>query len=251
MSPNTKAFTLLELLLAVILMGFLLAVVAGIVHGVLASAGGVSAAIGDDASAAEIEDVIAEDLAFVIVPKKDGALTVKDEGGGMSSLGFYSACGPKTAWGDAVLTVHRVEYSVKPTLRGGRGLFRREQPLVKTSGAYYDSGVLLAGDVASFFVEAYDGAEWRTQWPPDKGGPLPAFLRVTIVIAPAGGSRRTIFVESAPAVESASRPEPERRSSGSKPQLAASQKPAAGQPSGGAQELPSDEGGNSAQEPNE
>jgi prepilin-type N-terminal cleavage/methylation domain-containing protein len=209
-----SAFTLVELLLSVVLLAVILAVTASVLSGVLTGVGIVGAGESLDNLVGAVDDLLSEDLAFLTAPAKNGNLTIRSDSSGTTSFTFYSACGARTAWGDAPVLIHKITYQVKPTAYAKKGLFRGEEPLVKTSGAYYDAPVLLTDDVTSFTVEGFDGKEWHPGWPLESGADLPALLRIHIEIEPARGVKRTVTIESAPAIESHPKPEEERRASG-------------------------------------
>jgi len=241
MSRRTTGFTLLELLLSVTLLAVLVTAVGAMITGVLGGAGRINAAVEEDAAAAEIEDLIADDLGFLAAPVKppgSGAapasstapsstassssahgifarppVSIRADAGG-SSMSFFSAAGSKTAWGDIATQIHRVEYSLRPSPVTGQALFRWEEPIVKTEGAYYDQAVLVAEGVTAFKVEGFDGRDWRDEWPAQGAGALPLLIRVSIDLARADGGTRKLLVESAPGIEFAVRPEAERRASG-------------------------------------
>jgi len=236
-----SAFTLIELLLSVILLAVILAVAAGVLSGILAGIGTVGAGEGLDNLVGTVDDCISEDLAFISAPGKSGNLTIRSDSGGTTSFTFYSACGAKTAWGDTPVLIHKITYQVKPTAYATKGLFRGEEPLVKTRDAYYDAPVLLSDDVTSFSVEASDGETWHPAWPLESGADLPALLRIHIVIAPAPGVKRTVTIESAPAIEAHAKPEAERRASG------AAGKPASKARRTGKTDVPNAPGGDGAE----
>jgi prepilin-type N-terminal cleavage/methylation domain-containing protein len=210
-------FTLLELMLAVVVMALVMSIVAAVISGVLGGSVSVAESLSADAAGGEIEDIIAGDLAFLTAPAKDGGVEIREEGGGISSLSFYSACGSRTAWsasGDVPVTIHHVTYEVKTMPSGAKTLFRGEEPLVATRDAYYDAPVVLADSISGFTVEATDGQEWYPKWPAGRGGPVPAMFRVRVEFAEPGGATRSLVIESAPAIEVAPKPEAERRASG-------------------------------------
>ena len=206
--------TLLEILLAVTLLAVMLAAAAGMISGVLGGVGTAGRSIEYDNMTGEIEDIIADDLAFLVEPTKEGSIAIKEDGPGSWTMSFYSACGPKAAWGETPVTIHRVSYQVKPLVHGGKGLFRGEEPLVVTQEAYYDEPLLLAEGVSRFEVAAFDGKEWQGEWPVEGGGPLPVMFSVRLELTMSDGSARTVLVESAPGIETAVKPEESRRASG-------------------------------------
>lgn len=231
-------FTLIELLLSAVLLGCVLAASAAMMASVVAGAAQVGEKLIDDNSSGEVEDIIAGDLAFLVAPVKERIVEIETQGEGDSALSFYSACGPKTAWGDTPVTIHRVTYRVK-ALRGGRkGLFRGEEPIAKTKDAYYDVPVLVADNVKSFRVQGYHQGGWSGQWPGEKGGGMPQLVRVDLVLGLADGGERELLIESAPSIELIAKPEAERRASGSTP---APQSPS---PAAGANRAPRRRSGN-------
>lgn len=214
MPKSNSGFTLLELLLSAALMAFVLAVAAGMISGVIGGSIRISERVNEDSAAGEIEDVIADDLAFMVAPKKEGVVELRKEGEGDSYFSFYSACGAKTAWGTVPVTIHRVTYQVKPLPGGGKGLFRGEEPIANTKDAYYDAPLLVADRVRSFVVEGRAMNAWSPVWPAEKGGPMPALIRAELNLEGRDGQTRIILVEAVPAAELLVKPEAERRASG-------------------------------------
>lgn len=194
-------FTLIELILAVTILALIFTVVGGVLTTVLGGAANAEAALGADALAAEVEEVIAGDLAFLVLAGEYEPLVAREEYPGFSTLSFHSAAGSKTGWGEIVTSIHRVTYLVEPRPDGSKALFRDEEPLVATRGSYYEGPVLLADNVTLFSVEAYDGTEWKNKWPYDESGPLPAMVRISIDLEVGEGLTRRLLVESLPPVE--------------------------------------------------
>jgi prepilin-type N-terminal cleavage/methylation domain-containing protein len=216
-SRHTGGFTLLELLLAVTLLGLVFAVVAGIISSVLSGSTRVSESLSQDSVAGEVEDVIADDLAFMTSVTDKPPFSSSQDTSTFAKLAFYTSAGAKTAWADATMPIppiHQVTYEVQPLPSGGRGLFRGEKPLVESPDVYYDAPLLLAGNVSLFKVEAYDGQKWQSEWPFEGGAPLPALIRISIDIDLPNGTKRQLYVESVPPIEYGGRPQEERRASG-------------------------------------
>jgi len=197
---STTGFTLLEVVCAVLVLAFLLAVTAGIVSGVLLGARRVEEKVSRELELAEAEDIIAEDLAFLAVPSGLPGSPFRLEGVGDARLTFFTAVGSRTAWGEIATPLHRVTYATGPLRGGGTGLFRREVPVVETPGAVYDDAVLLVEGVSSFTVEVYDGREWLDSWIAGPSSGLPLLIRVTVAIKGDGGSQEAIYVESSPQI---------------------------------------------------
>ncbi len=207
------ALTLLELVLALSVLALILAVVAGIFHTVVLGSIRVEAASDEDLLLGEVDDLLADDLAFLTILPDVPPVTLND-GDGDSYLAFYTSAGSKSAWGDIATPVHLVTYRVGPLSSGGKGLFRHESPLVETDKAYYDDPVLVIGSVLSFTARATDGLDWFTNWSARGETGLPLLLSLTVEVSRPDGSTKTIFVESAPHVEFIIRPKAERASSG-------------------------------------
>lgn len=211
---HAGGFTLIEMLLAVTLLAVVFAVVSGAITAVLAGSSRVTEAMGQDSVAGEVEDVIADDLAFMTAPTEQQPFTIKQGSSSSATMTFYTSAGSKTAWGEVTTPIHTVTYEVQPIAGGGKGLFRGEKPIIESADVYYDAPLLLADNVTLFKVEAYDGQEWKDEWPVESGAKLPALISVYIDIQLADGSTRQLYVESAPPIEYNMRPQQERRSSG-------------------------------------
>ncbi len=215
-SRARRGFTLLELILAVTIMALIMAVVAGVIAGVIVGSRRVGEKVDRDLLAGEIDDLIADDLAFIAVPCREQAFTITKKPDGNSFLTFYSAAGAKAAWGKLATPMHVVTYSVEPLSRGGKGLFREEVPIIASDDAYYDGALLVAGAIGTFHVEAFDGSRWHSRWPDEGTAGLPVLIRVALALEEPGKAARTIFVECAPSVEYVVRPGAPSASSGSK-----------------------------------
>jgi hypothetical protein len=211
---GARGFTLLEVLLAATLTALIFAVVASIIAAVMGGTSRVSAAVSEDNSGGEVEDVIADDLAFLTAITDKPPFSMKVGSGNATSFSFYTSAGSKTAWGMVATPIHIVTYEVKPMPSGGKGLYRGEKPLIETADAYYDAPLLLAENVTMFKAEAYDGQKWHNAWPDSGTSPLPALIRVYIDLQTVDGRTKQLYVESAPPVEYGSRPQEERRASG-------------------------------------
>ncbi len=203
MIKRRNGFTLVEVVVASVMLALVMGAVAAMVAGTLVAAARVSAVLDSDLAVAEAEDLIADDLVFMAAVPGETSFSLGSSGGN-SLLTFYSAAGAKAAWGNVATPLHAVSYAVLSSPDGARGLFRREQPLVETAGAYYDGDLLLVEDVRSFSVRVFDGAEWHEEWPSgDALRTLPVLVRLEVVFTDAGGSLRSIYVEAAPHVEDA------------------------------------------------
>jgi len=203
MNSARRGFTLVEVLAASVMLALVMGAVAAVVAGTLGGAARVERALDSDLALAEAEEVMADDLAFISALPGRVSFSLAEGPGGDSVLVFWSAAGAKAAWGDVATPLHSVTYSVGSTGGGDRVLFRGERPLVKTDGAYYDDPLALIENVDYFSVEAFDGFEWHDEWPAGETGlTLPLLVRARAVLAEAGGSARSIYVETAPHVES-------------------------------------------------
>jgi len=212
---SAAAFTLLEVLVAVIMLGALMAAAAGLVGVVLVGSRRVDETIDADLAVAEADEIIADDLAFLAAIPGKPPIVLRERSDGASYVSFYSAAGAKAAWGELAVPVHLVTYMVEPIAGGsGKGLFRLEEPLVEWKGSYYDSALLLVGPVESMTVEAYDGEAWHTVWPDAGASGMPVLIRLTVTFPGDEEGARHIYVETAPSVECVTKPQAERRASG-------------------------------------
>ncbi|MHC4714000.1 MAG: PulJ/GspJ family protein [Planctomycetota bacterium] len=211
------AFTLIEILVAVVMLGAIMAAAAGLVGGVLVGTRRVEETIDADLALAEADEIIADDLAFIVAVPGTAPFTSRGRADGSSVVSFYTVAGAKAAWGEVATPVHVVTYSVETLRGGGKGLFRAEEPLVVSKDVFYDEPLLLIAPVENLFVEAFDGDEWHDEWPEVGAAGLPTLVRVTVTF-PGEEEEwgRSIYVESAPAVEFIVKPQAERRASGRK-----------------------------------
>lgn len=197
-----EGFTLVEVVVASVVLALVMASVAAIVGGTLLGARRVEIALDADLAVAEAEDLIADDLAFMCAMPGRASFRVDEGSAGDAVLTFWSAAGAKAAWGEVVTPIHSVSYHVAPMPDGGTGLLRREQPLVESLDAYYDDALLVIEGVEGFTVEAFDGSEWHAKWPAGETAlSIPILVRAQVTLIGEGGSARTIYVEAAPHVE--------------------------------------------------
>lgn len=207
MNPATKnrrrsgGFTLVEVVVSGIVLAMISTIVAGFVGGVLSGSRRVSRAVESDARLGEIEDLLADDLAFLVVDPDRRPLGIVKSGAGVRMLIFHTAAGAKAAWGEVATPVHEVTYTIGAAADGTQGLFRSEVPPFESMRVHYDGGILVAGGVVSFEVEVFDGEEWYDTWPVGDAEGLPALISLELVLMGDDGIQRTVFVESAPAVE--------------------------------------------------
>lgn len=215
MCPMTKnrkrfrGFTLVELMVSAIVLAMVSTMVAAFVGGVLTGSRRVIRAVESDAWLGEIEELLADDLAFLVVDPDRSPIVIVKDGAGVRMLIFHTAAGAKAAWGEVATPVHEVTYTIGAAAGGTQGLFRTERPPFESRGVHYDGGILVADGVVSFDVEVFDGEEWHDTWPVGDAEGLPALISLELVLVGDDGVVRTIFVESAPAVEFIKRVEQE------------------------------------------
>jgi hypothetical protein len=166
-----------------------------------------------DAVAGEVDEIIAGDLAFLAAVDDASPVRISEKANGASTLVFHSAVGSRTAWGEPATPLHRITYLVDRMPDGRLGLFRGEEPIVETPGAYYGPPLLVVGGVSSFVVEASNGSDDFAVWPAEGAEGIPVLITVTVVFSNENGGR-TVFIESCPPVDTLDRPKAVRWTDG-------------------------------------
>jgi prepilin-type N-terminal cleavage/methylation domain-containing protein len=180
---RSRAFTLLETLLAVTLMAVVAAAAYGLLHGGMTARRVVNQGAVEGRSLALALDQVARCVESATGPRGvlAGEFTGDDLADGVHDvLTFHcvlDALGSE--WGD----VRRVRFFVEPDDSGSPCLYRGlTSNLLSTTTAAEDVQVLCR-DVAGFDVEYFDGQDWLESWnSSENGNRLPAAVRVSLEV---------------------------------------------------------------------
>jgi prepilin-type N-terminal cleavage/methylation domain-containing protein len=186
--PGRAGFTLVEVLLALALMGIVLAAAHEVLTSTVRRTDMVLRGADRRVAAGTLADVLAGDLAG-LYPRKGAApsftlsLPLGVAGSGME-LAFDTSTPALGLPQGQVPEVRRVTYhlAASQATPGTYALWRavadypsKQKPL--------DKGALLADGLSTFEASAFDGAQWVNQWPKGEGTGLPAGVRLSFGLA--------------------------------------------------------------------
>ena len=177
-------FTLVEVLLALAVMGIVLAAGHEFLSSTVRRTDAVQADGDRRAAAATLADVLRRDLSG-IYPREGTApplvltLPLGVAGSGMT-LSFDTASPALDLPGDEEPDVRRVVYSLEPS-QAQPGTYAVYRAVIDYPAPQHDAGrgQLLADGLSAFEVGAFDGSQWRTRWPLGEASGLPTGVRVT------------------------------------------------------------------------
>jgi len=192
---STRAFTLLEIMLALAISGVVLAAVGGVFFSALKLRDRTAAMLDQTAPLYQAIAVIRRDFQGALPPGAAAIPTAGDfksapqGGGGTSSsyrLQLYTTSGilnEDDPWGD----VQQVIYELRdPTdhRQNGKDLVRAVSRNVLASGAQEATELPLLSNVQSLEFSCYDGTDWRDSWDTSIGNTnLPVAVRVRVRLA--------------------------------------------------------------------
>ena len=200
---KSKAFTLLEVLIAVAIFSIVLAAMNAVFYGAIKlrnkSTENIEAALPIERALA----IIKRDLAGIVPPSGplSGVLqttaTTNTVLPGQMSPDFFTATGivdDTAPWGD----IQKISYVLANSTDGtaGKNLFRAvSRNLLATQPEIPPQQFLLSG-VQNLFFYFYDGAQWQTAWDSAATTNLPLAIKVQIQLAPKNSANA--LVENAP-----------------------------------------------------
>ena len=190
--PHRSGMTLIELILAIAIASLVISLVLTVYRTVsVTMLGQEERRRGADAVADAVER-IARDLVCTFAPKSDNScLFVLDRGAPASKSPHLSFCAAVVPEGETDLRwfdLHRVTYRVD--VEGGSApvLLRESRPLSGPGALAPAVTNVLAREVESFRVFAYDGTEWKDDWPPGLAG-CPRAARVELTARHGSGTK--------------------------------------------------------------
>ncbi len=196
-SKNIRAFTLLEVLLAVGIFAIVLLAMNTVFFSALRLERATNRAVDERLPLNRALTVMRRDLQGAVQPQTNSTLLPRhfvatDSGGGFgaaksSSLEFYTTTGfinGNDPWGD----LQRVRYElIEPTDRvnaRGRELVRQVLRNVLATSTETEDEQLLASDVESLEFLCFNGSDWRSAWDTEAGDVgLPQAVRVRVHLA--------------------------------------------------------------------
>ena len=186
-TSSNRGFTLLEILIAVVLLSALAAALYGSYFTVLKARERVTEGMESRRELAGTLDLIRREFASALYNRSDKRLRFvvedRDTFGRPASTLELTTMAPGTVQGVADSGIRAVRYRL--TEKGKRlSLMRREQDL------FFESvdapGYPQMERISSFLVECYDGSKWVRSWDTELNGTLPKMLRVTVSVEEQG-----------------------------------------------------------------
>ena len=184
---RNKGFTLLEVLIAVVLLGILSAALYGSYFGVMRARDRASSGMESRRELGATLDLIRREVSSALYNRSDKRLrfVVEDRdnfGVPASTLELSTLAPPdgqtRSESGTVIVTYRMAEKDKK------RSLTRQERDLVSeeaTIPAYPQME-----QISSFLVECYDGSKWVKSWDTAINGALPKSVRVTVQVEEEG-----------------------------------------------------------------
>jgi len=204
MSPRTRGFTLLEVLIAVMVFAIVLAAASSVFYGALHLRNGITESLEQALPVQHALSVIQRDLANLAVPggTLSGAFqttSITNVVGGQSSPDFYTTTGfidQTSPWAE----IQRVScVLVDPAKRAaaGKDLIRAvTRNLLPATAEEQPAQQWLMSGVQGLAFYYYDGAQWRDSWDSTSADPmtgttnrLPQAIKVQILLASQPGGR--------------------------------------------------------------
>ena len=179
-----RGFTLLELLLAVTLVGLIAAMTAGLLRSGVNARRVAHATVDESRTLRLALDQIARPLASALPPTGllAGEFLATDDGSD-EELSFHAAVDPSGAFGGDVVKLRyrldRTSYSSPCLVREStRNLLATTEPEPETT--------VLCRSVQAFECDYYDGASWLDEWDSTlKSNALPTAVRITLTLVDA------------------------------------------------------------------
>jgi type II secretion system protein J len=180
-----SGMTLIELLLAIAIAALVITLVFSIYRTVSVTMQGQDERRRGADAAADAVQRIARDMACTFAPKSDNQCSFTLEKDTLppaaSKLSFCAAVMPEGQTDLRWFELHRVAYRVGADSKDVVVLFRENQPLVGPGAFAPPVTNVLARDVESFRVTAYDGSEWADEWSSgDMACPRAARIELTV-----------------------------------------------------------------------
>jgi len=219
--PTVRAFTLIELILAIGVAAIVLLAINAVFFGALRLRESATNAVDEATPIERALAVLRRDLQCAVPPNPNGVLSGDFKAGMVSSLGvvdlvnveMFTATGalsvaPDAPWGD----VQRVTYALRSsTADSGRtkDLIRGISRNLLTVGVPEVEEQWMLGGVESVQFQCFDGAQWYDDWDTTSTASvntnLPAAVRVRIQMAARSGNLRPQPIEMLVPIDTQSR----------------------------------------------
>lgn len=180
---RNSGFTLLEVLIAVVLLGILTAALYGSYFGVLRARDRASAGMESRRELGATLDLIRREVAAALFNRSDKRLRFvvedRDNFGTPSSTLELTTLAPPAGQSRSESGVVAVTYRITEKEKK-RTLTRRERDLVSEEESV--PAYPQMERISSFLVECYDGSKWVKSWDTAINGALPKGVRVTVEV---------------------------------------------------------------------
>ncbi len=193
---RAEAFTLVEVLIAVMVSAILLAAVNGVFYGAMRLREKTTRAIEKSLPIQQAVSIIRRDLLGIVVPGgrltgtlKTAAVSTGTSTGFGTPLGaeFYTSTGLPSAygpWGDVQKVVYTLRSSTNQTRSAGMDLVRSVTRNLLANVQEQTEEQWLLGDVRTVEFLFYTGTEWRSDWDSTtEEKALPRGIKVQILLA--------------------------------------------------------------------
>jgi general secretion pathway protein J len=182
-TSSSKGFTLLEILVAVVLLGILTAAVYGSYFTVLRARERSSEGMEARRELGSTLDLIRREFAGAVYSRGDKRLRFivedRDHFGKPSSTLELTTLTPSSAQGRKESGIIAVQYLIADRDKQ-RILTRREQDIFFE--APETKGYPQMERISSFLIECYDGSKWVRSWDTALNGSLPKMLRIVVQV---------------------------------------------------------------------
>ena len=182
---RNKGFTLLEVLIAVVLLGILASALYGSYFAVIRARERASAGMETRRELGATLDLMRREISSALFNRTDKQLRFvvedRDTFGAPSSTLDLTTIAPPSGYLRAESGVVSVQYRI-PEKGKTRILVRQERDLAFAAEADVPAYYPQMEQISSFLVECYDGSKWVRSWDTAINGALPKKVRVTIQV---------------------------------------------------------------------
>jgi type II secretion system protein J len=195
--PPARAFTLIELLLAVAIFAMVLAAVNTVFYGALRLRNSSSRAVDAAQPVLQTVSVIRHDLLNTIPPSgglagdfKLGSFSSSFSMATVNGLQCFTTTGPvgdDAPWGDIQMVTYQLR-AAAGSGSAGKDLIRSVTRNLLPSATQEVDDQWLMGNITSLEFDGYDGSAWQSSWDTSQGNTnLPVAVRVRIQLASNAG----------------------------------------------------------------
>ena len=193
LNRRAQAFTLMEVLIAVVVSSIVLAAVSGVFYGAMKLRDKTTRALEKSLPIQQAVSIIRRDLLGIVVPGGTLTGTLKTAVGSTSTGGdmplgaeFYTSTGLPSGyepWGDVQKVAYYLRSPTNQTSLSGMDLVRSVTRNLLANVQEQTEEQWLLGDVKTVGMQFYSGTEWRSEWDSTtEEKALPRAIRVDILL---------------------------------------------------------------------